>query len=117
MRGGDRLQKAKGIGQKSKVKRGIVMARAIVVIVALMFVGAGGAEGPGPLVRAHAHNDYEHKRPLFDALEQGFCSVEADVYLIEGRLLVAHNPLDLKPERSLQALYLEPLKRRVAENG
>src|SRR5262249_37476876 len=26
-----------------------------------------------PLRRAHAHNDDEHKRLLFDALDQGFC--------------------------------------------
>src|SRR5262249_1980163 len=34
---------------------------------------------PTPLIHAHAHNDYEHTRPLFDALDQGFCSVEADI--------------------------------------
>src|SRR4030095_12119754 len=44
-----------------------------------------------PLLRAHAHNDYEHTRPLLDALEQGFCSVEADIYLIDGELRVAHD--------------------------
>ena len=27
---------------------------------------------PKPLVRAHAHNDYYHKRPLLDALASGF---------------------------------------------
>lgn len=43
-----------------------------------------------PLVHAHAHDDYEHKRPLFDALDRGFCSVEADVHLVDGQLLVAH---------------------------
>src|SRR5262245_58578952 len=37
-----------------------------------------------PLRQAHAHNDYEHPRPLFDALDQGFCSVEADIYLVDG---------------------------------
>ena len=25
-----------------------------------------------PLVNAHAHNDYEHERPLLDALDQDF---------------------------------------------
>ena len=38
-----------------------------------------GAE-PVPLIHAHAHNDYQHKRPLLDALDHDFCSVEADVY-------------------------------------
>jgi hypothetical protein len=70
-----------------------------------------------PLPRAHAHNDYEHPRPLLDALDQGFCSVEADVYLVNGELLVAHDRPDLRPDRTLQALYLEPLRERIAVNG
>src|SRR5512135_1483640 len=45
---------------------------------------------PTPLVHAHAHNDYQHERPLLDALDRGFCSVEADVHLVNGELLVAH---------------------------
>ncbi len=69
------------------------------------------------LINAHAHNDYEHKRPLFDALDAGFTSVEADVFLVNGLLLVAHNRRDLKPSRTLQALYLEPLFKRVKANG
>jgi len=32
-----------------------------------------------PLIPAHAHNDYLHARPLLDALDHGFCSVEADI--------------------------------------
>jgi hypothetical protein len=72
---------------------------------------------PTPLTRVHAHNDYEHKRPLFDALDQGFCSVEADIFLIDGKLLVGHTRASLRPERSLQALYLEPLKQRVVQSG
>lgn len=70
-----------------------------------------------PLARAHAHNDYEHDRPLFDALDHGFTSVEADIFLVEGELLVAHDPEDLDPARSLRSLYLEPLRRLVLNGG
>ncbi len=70
-----------------------------------------------PLKHAHAHNDYEHKRPLLDALEQGFCSVEADVFLTKDGLLVAHHVLDVKPGRTLQKLYLDPLRERIKANG
>jgi len=69
-----------------------------------------------PIRRAHAHNDYEHKRPLLDALDQGFCSVEADIWLAKDGLLVAHTPLDLKAGRTLQTLYLEPLRERMKAN-
>lgn len=69
-----------------------------------------------PLPRAHAHNDYEHTRPLAEALEQGFGSVEADVYPIDGDLLVAHDLLDTKPGRNLEKLYLAPIKERFDKN-
>lgn len=71
---------------------------------------------PVPLP-AHAHNDYEHARPLFDALAHGFVSVEADIWLVKEALLVAHTPVDLRPSRSLQSLYLDPLREQVKRNG
>ena len=78
----------------------------------LVFLCAVLTSAQTPLPRAHAHNDYEHTRPLFDALDQGFGSVEADIYLVDGQLLVAHNREDVKPERTLEKLYLAPLKQR-----
>lgn len=67
--------------------------------------------------RAHAHNDYLHARPLLDAVDNGFCSVEADVVLVKGQLLVAHTFLGLRPQRTLKALYLDPLQKLVQQNG
>ena len=72
---------------------------------------------PAPLARAHAHNDYQHDRPLLDALDHGFCSVEADIHLVDGVLLVAHDADEVHPERTLEALYLEPLRQRARANG
>ncbi len=67
-----------------------------------------------PLKNAHAHNDYEHERPLLDALSQGFTSIEVDIHLIDEELYVAHDrPLSRSPEKTLEALYLAPLKRLV----
>ncbi|AZM51682.1 hypothetical protein DMA15_03035 [Streptomyces sp. WAC 01529] len=68
---------------------------------------------PRPLIHAHAHNDYEHPRPLLDALAHRFHSVEADIFLVDGQLLVAHDPVDLDPSRTLESLYLDPLAARV----
>jgi hypothetical protein len=72
---------------------------------------------PQPLRQAHAHNDYEHTRPLLDALSHGFTSVEADIYLVDGRLLVAHNRSDVRPDRTLESLYLDPLGERMKKFG
>src|SRR3954466_15622599 len=70
-----------------------------------------------PLPQAHAHNDYEHARPLLDALDHGFCSVEADIWLMPEGLLIGHDRKDLRPNRTLQALYLNPLRERIRANG
>ncbi|MFF3327519.1 phosphatidylinositol-specific phospholipase C/glycerophosphodiester phosphodiesterase family protein [Streptomyces sp. NPDC002889] len=71
---------------------------------------------PQPLRRAHAHNDYLHERPLHNALAHGFTSVEADIFLVNGDLLVAHEPAGLDPTRTLRSLYLDPLLARVRAN-
>jgi glycerophosphoryl diester phosphodiesterase len=39
--------------------------------------------------------------------------VEADIWLRKEGLLVAHTPRELKPERTLEKLYLEPLRERA----
>jgi hypothetical protein len=67
--------------------------------------------------RAHSHNDYEHTRPLLDALAFGFCSVEADIYLVNGELLVAHERSSVDGRRTLDNLYLRPLWERYQANG
>ncbi|MDX1385845.1 MAG: phosphatidylinositol-specific phospholipase C/glycerophosphodiester phosphodiesterase family protein [Thermoanaerobaculia bacterium] len=71
------------------------------------------AAGP-PSLPGHAHNDYLHPRPLLGALELGYCSVEVDVHVVDGRLLVAHDADEIVPGRTLEALYLDPLAARLA---
>lgn len=91
---------------------------AILVLIALLGVlAAPAAAQPTPLIHAHAHNDYEHARPLLDALDHGFCSVEADIWLVDGKLLVAHDRNKVKPDRTLESLYLDPLRERVKKYG
>jgi len=71
---------------------------------------------PRPLTGAYAHNDYAHKCPLYDALANGFCSVEADIHLIDGQLLVAHDGKDVLAGNTLERLYLDPLRERIRAN-
>lgn len=66
---------------------------------------------------AHSHNDYEHTRPLYDALDCNFNSIEADVYCVGDSLFVAHDFDKIKSGRTLRNLYLEPLKNQIAKNG
>ena len=76
-----------------------------------------GATAAVALERAHAHNDYEHDNPLYDALGNGFKSVEADVWLVDGELLVAHDREDVQSGRTLRSLYLDPLRELVKRGG
>jgi hypothetical protein len=88
------------------------------LVAALALAAAGEEKRPvKPLTQAHAHNDYEHQRPLLDALDHGFCSVEADVFLVGDELRVGHTRLALRPGRDLEKLYLAPLRQRVRANG
>jgi glycerophosphoryl diester phosphodiesterase len=74
------------------------------------------AQSNFPHRQAHAHNDYEHTRPLWDALQQRFVSVEADVHLIDGTLIVAHNN-PTQTTRTLKQLYLDPLDSLIKQQG
>ncbi|WP_052055363.1 DUF6454 family protein [Myxosarcina sp. GI1] len=75
------------------------------------------------LPNTHAHNDYEHEYPLYDALSYGFVSVEADIWLYPDdneNLRVAHDPVeDPTTLPTLEELYLEPLQefKEEYDNG
>jgi hypothetical protein len=70
-----------------------------------------------PLNQGHSHNDYWRPHPLFDALQLGFKSVEADVFLIDTTLQVGHEPAALRPTNTLQSLYLDPLRKMQQTQG
>ncbi len=61
------------------------------------------------LQNAHSHNDYKQKHPLTDALTNGFTSIEADVFLIRGKLIISHHYPIFKKCKTLEELYLKPL--------
>lgn len=90
---------------------------ALLLAIALTPLPSALAQSVVPITNAHAHNDYEHTHPLFDALSCGLCSVEADVHLVDGQLLVAHNRWQTKAGRTLQSLYLDPLRDLVKKNN
>jgi hypothetical protein len=60
-----------------------------------------------PLI--HAHNDYQKAQPLTNALRNEVFSIEADIYLYNNRLLVAHDKKELPTAKTLDSLYLQPI--------
>jgi len=47
--------------------------------------------------------------PLYSALSYGVISVEADVWLVNGTLYIAHEVQALTPNRTFAGLYINPL--------
>ncbi|SDC04135.1 phosphatidylinositol-specific phospholipase C/glycerophosphodiester phosphodiesterase family protein [Niabella drilacis] len=84
----------------------------------LLLIALGGNAQPRSYTvgNAHSHNDYEQDRPFWAAYEAGFGSVEADVFLVNGNLPVAHNAGDIRPGNDLKSRYLEPLKACIQKN-
>ena len=65
----------------------------------------------------HSHNDYEQARPFWGAYQAGAASIEADIWLVNGKLFVAHDRKDIRPERQLASMYLEPIRQIMEKNN
>lgn len=81
---------------------------------ALCFCVTAAAERP---VLIHSHNDYCRRAPFWQAYAQGVYSIEADVFLHDGRLLVGHDVKDLSPDMTFESLYVEPIVTLFGRNG
>ncbi len=64
-------------------------------------------------VNAHSHNDYLNNMPFYKAYNAGFGSIEADVFPVNGVLVVAHSKSEIKPERTLRSMYLVPILKEL----
>ena len=67
--------------------------------------------------QAHSHNDYLQDLPFYQAYSQRFASIEADVMLVDDRLLVAHDKHGLDSLRTFERLYARPIAEQMALNG
>lgn len=63
---------------------------------------------------AHSHNDYLQDVPFLHAYSAGFGAIEADIFNVNGTLLVAHSDKELKSENTFKKLYLDPIIKALA---
>lgn len=66
---------------------------------------------------AHSHNDYEKPQPFTAAYNQQFGSIEADIFLKDDELYVAHTTGQLAQKRTLDSYYLKPLSDLIKKNN
>lgn len=78
----------------------------------LLFFSQASASAQYSAANGHSHNDYEQNLPFLRAYYAGMGSIEADVFLRNGKLYVAHNAADIQSSRTLEALYLRPIAER-----
>lgn len=81
---------------------------------ALSCCGVAAAQQP---MAIHSHNDYARRVPFYQAYAQQVASIEADLFLHDGRLLVGHEVGELRPDLTFEALYVEPIVTLFARNG
>ena len=67
-------------------------------------------------VLIHSHNNYEQAQPLTNALRYKVYSFEADVYLVNDTLKVAHDKKNLPAAPGLLSLYIQPIVQLFDSN-
>lgn len=87
------------------------------LFVAALFATDAKAQRALSFNSGHSHNDYHQNIPLLTAYQSGMGSIEADVFLKNGELYVAHDTTEIKPGVTLKKLYLEPLAGFYRQNG
>ena len=68
------------------------------------------------VANTHSHNDYEQPTPFWTAYSAQFGSIEADIFLVNGTLYVAHDSNELRRGRTLEEYYLKPLADQIGQH-
>jgi len=65
----------------------------------------------------HSHNDYAGKLPFYEAYSNEAGVIEADVFLVNNELFVAHTSKEITPQNTLKSQYLDPLAVKFKSLG
>lgn len=72
---------------------------------------------PYTVANTHSHNDYEQPTPFWMAYQEQFGSIEADIFWLNGQLIVAHSLRETQAGRTLEEYYIKPLQSCLLKNG
>ena len=90
--------------------------RFMYVMALLWSISVVGQPAHYTTANAHSHNDYENPVPFKTAYAEGFGSIEADIFLQDGKLLVGHDLNEIKSQRTLEEYYLSPMQACLEKN-
>lgn len=71
-------------------------------------------EANQPCPAFHSHNDYAQQEPFLGAYRAGAASIEADVFLVDGTVMLGH---DEPTGETIEGVYLEPIRQAFDKNG
>lgn len=92
------------------------MQRTILAVFILLAFTTHAQSRHYTVANAHSHNDYEQPVPFHTAYEARFGSIEADIFLHQGALIVAHDSSELPLHRTLEEYYIRPLAGCIEKN-
>jgi alkaline phosphatase len=93
------------------------MKSALIILLSFFTLHLCGQPLTYSTANVHSHNDYEQKTPFWLAYNAGLGSMEADIFLRNGELLVAHTEKELVNHRTLEAYYLRNLQQCIEKNN
>jgi alkaline phosphatase len=65
----------------------------------------------------HSHNDYASKIPFYEAYANEVGIIEADVFLKNNQLFLAHTEAEIEATQTLASLYLKSLQDKIEKNN
>ncbi|MGF1923948.1 MAG: phosphatidylinositol-specific phospholipase C/glycerophosphodiester phosphodiesterase family protein, partial [Bacteroidia bacterium] len=65
-------------------------------------------------IKVHSHNDYLQDKPFLTAYINKVDQIEADIFLFNDSLVVAHSKREIKPDQTLGKVYLNPIAQTFA---
>ena len=95
-----------------QVDLGMKLLKNLLFIVCVLSSFGGYAQDKAAFA-VHSHNDYLQPVPFWDAFSAGCASIEVDVILQDGGLMVAHEKASIQASRTFESLYLKPIQQGV----
>lgn len=111
-----------GCGRRLHRTRSVQALAPVFIAVSAMFLTVRPiASGAQPLhytvANTHSHNDYEQQAPFWAAWQQGFGSIEADIWLIGDKVIIGHDTNEIRSGRTLEEYYIKPLLACIEKNN
>ena len=89
----------------------------LLILLFIVVLRASAQPARYTVANTHSHNDYEQPIPFWMAWQARFGSIEADIWLVDGRVIIGHDRREILAGRTLEEYYIRPLEACMEKNG